>query len=222
MASCLINSECVDLKNKLYNMTWWATAINQITVPSGMSMSGGSTAVITTSAGVDIYKYNASTSSWKKCSSYATQSEFNNLSEKVDKIDSRICLANHSERTITGSNAIVNFSDVSFNNNSDVFQRVSDGGIKCKKAGKVKVESMVRSYQLTPGDIIGINVEIYRGGQWPFVSSHSTAVSGDVATNVLIDTITVEANDTIYICISNQTASRGKTSDGGIFYAEYV
>lgn len=66
MASCLLKSECVDLKRKLYLMTWWATAINQISVPSGMNMCGGSTAIITTATVVDLYRYNSNTSSWKK------------------------------------------------------------------------------------------------------------------------------------------------------------
>jgi hypothetical protein len=81
---------------------------------------------------------------------------------------------------------------------------------------------MVRSYQLTAGDIVGIDVEIYRNGEWPVASNTSTVVSGTVATNILIDTIDVQANDILYICASNNTASRGKTSTGGTFYAEYV
>lgn len=69
MASCLLKCECVDLSRKLYNMTWWATALNQISVPSGMNMCGGSVAIITTSGGVESYHYNSSSSSWKKDSS---------------------------------------------------------------------------------------------------------------------------------------------------------
>lgn len=65
MASCLLNCELVDIQNKLYRMTWWATALNQITVPGNMTMSGGSKAIITDSSGVKYYFYNESTSSWK-------------------------------------------------------------------------------------------------------------------------------------------------------------
>ena len=65
MASCLLNCELVDIQNKLYRMTWWATALNQIVVPGNMTMSGGSKAIITDSSGVKYYFYNESTSSWK-------------------------------------------------------------------------------------------------------------------------------------------------------------
>lgn len=66
MASLLLNCECVDLKEKLYKMTWWATALNQITVPSGMNMCGGSIAVITAGNNVNTYVYNSNTNAWKQ------------------------------------------------------------------------------------------------------------------------------------------------------------
>ena len=78
MASCLLKSECVNLEQKLYKMTWWATALNQITVPSGMNMAGGSVAVITTSGGIDCYRYNANASAWKKEA---------NISDLIDDVD---------------------------------------------------------------------------------------------------------------------------------------
>lgn len=87
MASCLLKSECVDLERKLYKMTWWATAINQISVPSGMNMCGGSVAVITTSGGVEMYHYNSSQSAWKKDSSVADmQSDINSLNMSINSL----------------------------------------------------------------------------------------------------------------------------------------
>lgn len=65
MASCLLNCELVDISQKLYRMTWWATALNQISAPGNMMMCGGSKAIITDSSGVKTYFYNESTSSWK-------------------------------------------------------------------------------------------------------------------------------------------------------------
>ena len=81
MASCLLKSECVDLANQLYKMTFWATAINQITAPSGMNIAGGSVAVITNSNGVENYYYNSSTSSWKK------DTRLSSVDSKVDSIE---------------------------------------------------------------------------------------------------------------------------------------
>lgn len=68
MASCLLNCELVDIQQKLYRMTWWATALNQISVPGNMTMSGGSVAIITDTAGVKRYVYNETRNEWKLCS----------------------------------------------------------------------------------------------------------------------------------------------------------
>lgn len=66
MASLLLKSECVNLEQRLYKMTWWATALNQIVVPSGMNMCGGSIAVITAGNNVNTYVYNSNTNAWKQ------------------------------------------------------------------------------------------------------------------------------------------------------------
>lgn len=88
MASCLLKSECVNLEQKLYKMTWWATAINQISVPSGMNMSGGSVAVITTSDGVECYRYNANACAWKK------ESTASELASKIDALENDVVIEN--------------------------------------------------------------------------------------------------------------------------------
>lgn len=68
MASCLLNCELVDISEKLYRMTWWATALNQISVPGNMTMCGGSTAIITDTSGVKRYVYDEVQNTWKLCS----------------------------------------------------------------------------------------------------------------------------------------------------------
>lgn len=88
MASCLLNCELVDISQKLYRMTWWATALNQISVPGNMTMCGGSRAIITDSSGVKTYFYNESTSSWKLYEGSA--SEISALEAELQEVESKM------------------------------------------------------------------------------------------------------------------------------------
>ena len=91
MASCLLKSECVDLANQLYKMTFWATAINQISAPSGMNIAGGSVAVVTNSNGVENYYYNASTSTWKKDTRLSNvDSTIESIEDDVDVLKTKV------------------------------------------------------------------------------------------------------------------------------------
>ncbi len=140
----------------------------------------------------------------------------------ITTLNSKIGLNAHNEKNLGTSYGMVNFSGLTYNNNTDAFAKTTDGGARCKKAGVANVHAMVRMYSLTTGDTVGINVSIYRSGSWPYESYASTVYSGAIATAVLMQTVSVQANDILYICAANLTASRGKVSSGGTMWAEYV
>ena len=66
MACELIHCTCVDHKANLYQMEFWATTLTDCVPPSGMIMSGGSKAVITTNSAVKNYIYDAGRDAWKE------------------------------------------------------------------------------------------------------------------------------------------------------------
>lgn len=109
MASCLLNCELVDISQKLYRMTWWATALNQISVPGNMTMCGGSRAIITDSSGVKTYFYNESTSSWKLYES--------SIDAELQEVKSHMPIIKYGVSTVGNvtANTAVNF-DITFDN----------------------------------------------------------------------------------------------------------
>lgn len=66
MAVELIHCNCIDHKNSLYQMEFWATSLSDCVAPSGMNMCGGSKAIITSANSVKHYIYNSSNNSWKE------------------------------------------------------------------------------------------------------------------------------------------------------------
>ncbi len=62
----LLKAKCVDHKNSIYLMDFWATNISECEPPETMIMCGGSTATITDSDGVRNYVYNSSSEEWKE------------------------------------------------------------------------------------------------------------------------------------------------------------
>ena len=113
MASCLLNCELVDISEKLYRMTWWATALNQISIPGNMAMSGGSKAIITDSSGVKYYFYNESTASWKLYEGSA--SEISALETELQEVRSKMPVIKYGISTVgnIATNTATNF-DVTF------------------------------------------------------------------------------------------------------------
>lgn len=113
MASCLLNCELVDISEKLYHMTWWATALNQISVPGNMTMCGGSRAIITDSSGVKTYFYNESTSSWKLYEGSA--SEISALETELQEVSSKMPVIKYGVSNVgnIATNTATNF-DVTF------------------------------------------------------------------------------------------------------------
>lgn len=113
MASCLLNCELVDISQKLYRMTWWATALNQISAPGNMTMCGGSKAIITDSSGVKTYFYNESTSSWKLYEGSA--SEISALEAELQEVRSQMPVIKYGYSTVgnVAANTATNF-DITF------------------------------------------------------------------------------------------------------------
>lgn len=113
MASCLLNCELVDIKNHLYRMTWWATALNQISVPGNMTMIGGSKAIITDSSGVKYYFYNETTSSWKLYEGSA--SEISALETELQEVRSKMPVIKYGTSNVgnVAPNTSTNF-DITF------------------------------------------------------------------------------------------------------------
>ena len=66
MAVRVLKATCVNHANNEYQLEFWADNISECVAPGNMSMVGGSSATVTNSNGVKLYKYNGATNEWKE------------------------------------------------------------------------------------------------------------------------------------------------------------
>ena len=111
---------------------------------------------------------------------------------------------------LTTTYTVVPCTNVAANPNEEYFGTGSNG-IVCKKSGRVLMESWARAINLTAGDLVGIQLCVYRNGSilW---DSYGAAASGKTTLSIsLIRQVRdVEAGDIICLRAYNSDGARGK------------
>lgn len=111
---------------------------------------------------------------------------------------------------LTTAYAVVPCANVAANTNTE-YLGTGSNGIVCKKSGRVLMESWARAINLTAGDLVGIQLCVYRNGSMLW-DSYGAAASGKTTLSIsLIRQVRdVEAGDIICLRAYNSDGARGK------------
>lgn len=111
---------------------------------------------------------------------------------------------------LTTAYAVVPCANVAANTNTE-YLGTGSNGIVCKKSGRVLMESWARAINLTAGDLVGIQICVYRNGSMLW-DSYGAAASGKTTLSIsLIRQVRdVEAGDIICLRAYNSDGARGK------------